>query len=79
MDRAAKTLTDSVFVLHMFHIKETHMKIEDIRGAVADTLEARGLSNRTFLREIRTGKRDESPYMIGALACAAAQIMQPAG
>lgn len=55
------------------------MKIEDIRSAVADTLEARGLSNRNFLREIRTGKRDESPYMIGAIACAAVQSPQPAG
>jgi hypothetical protein len=54
------------------------MKIEDIRGAVADTLEARGLANRTFLREIRNGKRDESPYMIGAMACAAAKSPQPA-
>lgn len=55
------------------------MKIEDIRRAVADTLQARGLNNRTFLREIRTGKRDDSPYMIGAIACASAQTAQLAG
>jgi hypothetical protein len=54
------------------------MKIEDVRGAVADTLEARGLDNRKFLREIRSGKRDESPYMIGALACAAVKSPQSA-
>ncbi|WP_200844672.1 MULTISPECIES: hypothetical protein [unclassified Novosphingobium] len=54
------------------------MKIEDIRRAVADTLEARGLNNRTFLREIRTGKRDDGPYMIGALACVALRGAQPA-
>lgn len=54
------------------------MKIEDIRSAVANNLEARGLSNRTFLREIRNGKRDDGPYMIGALACAALHGAQPA-
>lgn len=45
-------------------------RIEDIRDAVAKALEARGLDNRKFLREIRDGQRDEGPYMIGALACA---------
>ncbi|EIZ77751.1 hypothetical protein WSK_3762 [Novosphingobium sp. Rr 2-17] len=54
------------------------MKIEDIRGAVADSLEVRGLNNRTFLREIRNGKRDDGPYMIGALACVALNKTAPA-
>lgn len=54
------------------------MKIEDIRSAVADALEARGLNNRTFLREIRNGERDDGPYMIGALACAARRDARPA-
>lgn len=42
--------------------------INDIREAVAKALEARGLDNRQFLREIRTGQRDDGPYMVGALA-----------
>jgi len=45
-------------------------RIDDIRDAVAKALEARGLDNRNFLRDIREGRRDDGPYMIGALACA---------
>jgi hypothetical protein len=45
-------------------------KLKEIRGAVAAELEKRGLDNRKFLRQIRTGQQDEGPYMIGALACA---------
>ncbi len=44
--------------------------IDQIRDAVASDLEQRGLDNRKFLREIRSGKRDDGPYMIGALAAA---------
>lgn len=44
--------------------------IDQIRDAVAKDLEQRGLDNRKFLREIRGGKRDDGPYMIGALAAA---------
>ncbi|MHA6768082.1 hypothetical protein [Sphingobium ummariense] len=43
-------------------------RIEDVRAAVADELEARGLSNLRFIEEIRAGERDDGPYMIGALA-----------
>lgn len=45
-------------------------RINDIRDAVAKALEGRGFDNRKFLGEIRSGQRDEGPYMIGALACA---------
>lgn len=45
-------------------------RLEEVRAAVADELEARGLANRDFLREIRDGQRDEGPFMIGALAWA---------
>ncbi|WP_395394891.1 hypothetical protein WBP07_06110 [Novosphingobium sp. BL-8A] len=44
--------------------------LNQIRDAVASELENRGLDNRKFLREIRSGKRDDGPYMIGALAAA---------
>jgi len=44
--------------------------IDKIRDAVASDLEQRGLDNRKFLREIRSGKRDDGPYMIGAFAAA---------
>lgn len=34
-------------------------RIEDVRAAVADELEARGLSNSRFIEEIRAGERDD--------------------
>lgn len=43
-------------------------RIEDIRNAVATVLEQRGLSNTQFIAEIRDGKRDDGPFMTGALA-----------
>ena len=43
-------------------------RIEDIRDAVAAALEQRGLGNTQFLGEIREGKRDDGPFMTGALA-----------
>jgi len=46
-------------------------QIHDIRDAVARALERRGLDNREFLRQIRSGEQDDGPYMTGALACAA--------
>lgn len=44
--------------------------IEQAREAVAAELEARGFSNREFIAEVRDGRRDDGPYMIGALALA---------
>lgn len=44
--------------------------IEQVRAAVADALDARGFSNKAFVAELRDGKRDDSPYMVGALAWA---------
>ena len=44
--------------------------LDAIRDAVARELEARGFSNREFLADLRAGRRDEGPYMIGALAWA---------
>lgn len=49
------------------------MSIQDIRNAVAQALEVRGLDNREFLRQIRSGEQDDGPYMTGALACASLQ------
>jgi len=45
-------------------------RIDDIREAVANALETRGMDNRQFLDEIRAGMRDDGPFMFGALACA---------
>lgn len=45
-------------------------QIDLIRDAVARTLEKRGLDNREFLRQIRSGEQDDGPYMMGALAAA---------
>ena len=44
------------------------LKIEDVRAAVAADLEERGIGNRPFYEEIIEGRRDDGPYMIGALA-----------
>ncbi|WP_189338385.1 hypothetical protein [Sphingobium sp. SCG-1] len=42
--------------------------IEEIRNAVAEALEERGFSNTHFLGEIRSGERDDGPFMTGAIA-----------
>ena len=44
--------------------------IDDIRDAVAEALKTRGIGNPAFLEEIREGRRDDGPFMIGALAWA---------
>ena len=46
------------------------LKIEDVRAAVAADLEERGIGNRPFYEEIIEGRRDDGPFMIGALAWA---------
>lgn len=53
-------------------------QIKEIRQAVATALETRGLDNREFLRQIRSGEQDDGPYMTGALACAAVLAKQSA-
>ena len=50
--------------------KQKMEQIKEIRHAVAKALETRGLDNREFLRQIRSGEQDDGPYMTGALACA---------
>ncbi len=47
--------------------------IKRIRDAVAKALEERGLDNRKFVLEICDGKRDDGPYMLGAIASAGLQ------
>ena len=42
--------------------------IQEMRAAVADALEKRGHGNRAFLADIREGRRDDCPFMIGARA-----------
>lgn len=44
--------------------------IDHVRAAVADALETRGFSNKQFIAEVRAGRRDDGPYMLGALAWA---------
>lgn len=43
-------------------------RIKQVRAAVAAHLEARGIGDRAFYEEIREGKRDAGPFMVGALA-----------
>lgn len=42
--------------------------IEQVREAVAATLEARKHGNREFIRQVREGAQDDGPFMIGAIA-----------
>lgn len=53
-------------------------EIDKVGAAVADRLEARGHGNQQFLREIREGRRDGGPFMVGALIWAQVQVMAPA-
>ena len=46
------------------------LDLERLRHAVADELELRGLGNKAFIEEIRSGRRDDGPFMVGAIACA---------
>ena len=42
-------------------------KIEDVRVAVAEALEKRDIGQPPFWNDIREGRRDDTPFMIGAL------------
>lgn len=46
------------------------LKLEEVREVVAAELEERGIGDRPFYEEIREGRRDDGPFMIGALALA---------
>jgi hypothetical protein len=52
--------------------------IEDVRAAVADALAARGVGDDTWRADIREGRRDDTPFMIGALIWAQVQALTPA-
>lgn len=41
-----------------------------VRQAVASALEARGIGTRQFFEEILEGRRDDGPFMVGAIAWA---------
>lgn len=51
-------------------MSSTNPKLEDIRERVASELEVRGIGDRPFHEEIREGRRDDGPFMVGALAWA---------
>ena len=44
--------------------------IEQVRAAVADGLQARGVGNADFIADIREGRRDGTPFMVGAIILA---------
>lgn len=52
--------------------------IENVRAAVADGLDERGIGAPQFRDDIREGRRDDTPFMIGALIWAQVQAMAPA-
>lgn len=45
-------------------------RIEEIRQVVAEALSKKGHGNHQFLDEIRSGQRDDSPFMVGAMVWA---------
>jgi len=53
------------------------LKLEEVRETVATELEARGIGDRPFYEQIREGRRDDGPFMIGALAVAQLQALTP--
>lgn len=55
-------------------------EIDKVRAAaaVASGLAERGHGNQQFLRDIREGRRDGGPFMVGALIWAQVQVMAPA-
>lgn len=54
------------------------MDISDIRAAVADGLEKRDVGMPAFRDDIREGRRDDTPFMIGAIILAQVQALTPA-
>lgn len=66
----AVLLTDSTYVLHMFHSEDMMTNIEQVRAVVADALTERDIGMPEFRRDIREGRRDDTPFMVGALAIA---------
>ncbi|MEC3912205.1 hypothetical protein U5A82_17500 [Sphingobium sp. CR2-8] len=53
-------------------------QIEHVRAAVADGLEARDIGDQSWRQDIREGRRDDTPFMIGALIWAQVQALTPA-
>ncbi len=52
--------------------------IERVRAAVADGLAAREIGGTAWRQDIREGRRDDTPFMIGALIWAQVQALVPA-
>lgn len=44
--------------------------IKEVRAAVADALATRGIGQPSWRQDIREGRRDDTPFMIGAPAIA---------
>ena len=43
------------------------VKIEDVRAAVAEALQERDIGQPPFWNDIREGRRDDTPFMVGAM------------
>lgn len=54
------------------------MDIEQVRAIVADALDERDIGIPQFRRDIREGRRDETPFMVGALVMARSIDTTPA-
>ena len=52
--------------------------VNQVRATVADGLEARGIGGAAWRQDIREGRRDDTPFMVGALILAQVQALAPA-
>ncbi len=53
-------------------------RIEEVRAALADGLEARDIGQPGWRKDIREGRCDDTPFMIGALIWAQVAALVPA-
>jgi hypothetical protein len=48
-------------------LEDGMVKIEDVRAAVAEALQERDIGQPPFWNDIREGRRDDTPFMVGAM------------
>jgi hypothetical protein len=49
--------------------------VNQMRAAMADGLEARNIGGAAWRHDIREGRRDDTPFMVGALIMAQVQAL----
>jgi len=59
-------------------MEDSMQNIETVRSAVADGLKERNIGDDSWRQDIREGRRDDTPFMVGALIWAQVQALTPA-